>query len=131
MSYLSRDDILKADDLKTEDVPVPEWGGTVRLKMLTGTERDAFEASMVETRGGKQKQNMTNFRARMIALCVIDGEGAKLFNAADVKLLGAKSSAALGRVFDKCQEMNGFSDSDVEELTEGFGDGPSEDSTSG
>lgn len=132
MSLLSREEIFKADDGRTEDVAVPEWGGTVRLKSLTGIERDQFEASMVEMKGGKQKQNVANFRARLVGLCAIDENGAKLFtNSADVRMLGTKSSAALDRVFAKCQEMNGLSDADVGELTEGFDDGPSEDSISG
>ena len=27
MTYLSRDTILQREDIKTEDVEVPEWGG--------------------------------------------------------------------------------------------------------
>ncbi len=46
MGLLTKDDILGADDLATEDVEVPEWGGCVRVRALTGTERDAFEAAM-------------------------------------------------------------------------------------
>jgi hypothetical protein len=127
---LSRDQILDAKDIETEDIPVPEWGGEVRLRMLTGTERDKFEASMVETKGNKTKQNLANFRARMVAQCIVTEAGEVMFNAKDIEALGKKSAKALGRVFDACQKMNGFSASDVEELTEGFDDAPSEDSTS-
>ncbi|WP_223833095.1 hypothetical protein [Streptomyces venezuelae] len=122
---------MKADDLKTEDVEVPEWGGTVRLRTLTGEQRDAFEQSMVETKGGKQKQNLANFRARLIAKCVITKDGELMFSPPDIKPLGQKSAAALSRVFDACQKLNGFSESDVEELTEGFDDAPQGLSTSG
>ncbi|WP_055563601.1 hypothetical protein [Streptomyces atriruber] len=128
---LSREQILKADDLKTEDVPVPEWGGDVRIKTLKGKERDAFEQSMVETKGGKQRQNLKNFRAKLIAKCVVNENGELMFSPPDIEPLGEKSAAALSRVFDACQKLNGFSESDVEELTEGFDDAPSEDSTSG
>ena len=41
---LTRDLILKADDIQTREVEVPEWGGTVLIRALTGTERDAYEA---------------------------------------------------------------------------------------
>jgi len=39
---LTRDEILKAEDIQYETVPVPEWapGGTVRVKTLSGEERD-------------------------------------------------------------------------------------------
>lgn len=130
MGFLSRDDILKADDRKTEVVPVPEWGGDVRLRTLSGAERDAFEASTVEVRGGKQRQNFKNLRARLVALCLVDEDNRRMFTSGDVAKLGEKSSAALDRLFTKCQEMNGLSDGDVEELTEGFDSDPDEDSDS-
>ena len=38
---------------------------------------------------------------------------------------------ALDRVFDVARRLSGLSDDDVEELAEGFGNAPSEDSTSG
>ena len=47
MTLLSKTAILTANDLQTEDVEVPEWGGAVRVRSFTGRERDAFESSMV------------------------------------------------------------------------------------
>lgn len=131
MALLSRDQILDADDIKYEELPVPEWGGSVRLKSLAGEERDAFEASTVESKGGKTKANLANLRARLVSRCVVNEEGLLLFSPPDIKLLGKKSAAALDRVFSKCQEMNALTEKDVEELTEGFDDARSEPSTSG
>lgn len=130
MALLSREEILSADDLKTKDVHVPEWGGEVRIRALTGEERDKFEASTVQTRGNKTKQNVENFRARLVSLCIINEQGQRMFNPADVRALGRKSVAALQRVFNACNELNGLSDEDVEELTEGFGEEANEASTS-
>lgn len=132
MALLSKDQILGADDRKTEEVPVPEWGGSVLVRTLSGRERDEFEASTVKTRGGKQESNYDNFRARFVALCVVDETGQRLFRTnAEVSMLGNKSVAALQRVFDKAQEMNGMSQKDVEDMTEGFDVAPDADSTSG
>ncbi|AZM51758.1 hypothetical protein DMA15_03500 [Streptomyces sp. WAC 01529] len=138
---LSREQILEAKDLKTEDVPVPEWAPEgaenpndyeVRLRTLIGEERDRFERFMAEGQaGGKKKQNLENFRARMITMCAVDDQGKPLFTTGDIKALGMKSSVALSRVFNKCQEMNGFTEADVEELTEDFDEGQDEPSTSG
>lgn len=131
MALLGRNAILEADDLKTEDVPVPEWGGEVRIRMLTGEQRDEYEASMFEMKkDGTPKQNLVNVRARLVMLCIVNEQGEQMFNRADVKLLGRKSAAALDRVASAAQELNGISDKDIEELAEGFGDDPSEDSTS-
>jgi hypothetical protein len=120
--FLGRDEILDIDDIKTEVVPVPEWGPrvAVRLKVLSAAERDAFEASTVTTKGGRQKPNLANLRARLVARCMVDEDGKRIFESGDVARLGNKSSAALDRLFAKCQEINGFSEKDIEELTEDF-----------
>lgn len=130
MAHLSRDQILTADDLKTEELEVPEWGGSVLLRMLTGAERDAFEASTVQGKLGSQKQNLNNLRARLLILCIVNERGEREFNRNDIDALGAKSSVALQRVFNRCNEMNGLSDDDIEELTQDFATGPSVSSTS-
>ena len=61
MARLSRDQILEADDLKTEEIEVPEWNGSVVVRELRGRERDAFEEGSLD----KQRNlKMTNMRAR-------------------------------------------------------------------
>lgn len=130
MALLGRNQILDAKDLQTEDVPVPEWGGEVRIRMLTGEERDAYEASMVELKkDGSAKANRENVRARLLVLCIVNEQGEQMFNRADIKLLGRKSAKALERVINKVNEMNGISEQDIEALAEGFDNAPSEDST--
>ncbi len=133
MALLNRDQILTADDLTHEDVPCPEWGGEVRVRNLTGTERDAFEASMTSGKAGDKTLNMVNLRARLIAASAIDEAGRKLFHGPDdVRALGKKSAAPMDRLFDVCQRLSGLSDDDVEKMTEVFtptpGDGDSSDS---
>jgi hypothetical protein len=130
MTLLTKSAILAADDLKTEDVDVPEWGGTVRVRAFSGRERDAFEASLVRGDGKDRKVDLTNMRARLVALTVVDDSGQKVFTQDDVDLLGAKSGAALDRVFSVAQELNGLSGADVEELTKNSSGAPSADSIS-
>lgn len=130
MAYLTRDVILQADDLLIEDVEVPEWGGMVRVRGLTGAERDDFEASVVEQRGKKTRLNMQNFRAKLVVRAAINGDGQRLFSDKDAPLLGRKSAAALQRVFEVAQRLSGLSDQDVEELVGNFDEGQSDDSTS-
>lgn len=131
MALLGRNQILDAKDLTTEDVPVPEWGGEVRIRMLTGEERDAFEASMVELKkDGSAKANRENVRARLLVLCIVNEQGEQMFNRADIKLLGRKSAKALERVINAANELNGISEKDIEDLAEGFDSDPSEGDTS-
>ena len=127
---LNKDQIKSVSDLETQEVDVPEWGGTVRLKSLTGTERDRFEASVVQGQGRNTTVNMQNLRAKLVALSAIDEQGNPLFTEEDVKWLGGKSAKALNRLFNAAQSLSGLSESDVKELTANFSDARSDGSTS-
>jgi hypothetical protein len=127
MKTLNRDDILGASDIVTELVPVPEWGGDVYVKGMTGAERDKFESGIVEQRGKSQSINMANVRAKLASLTVCDEKGKRLFTEADVQALSQKSAAALQRVFSVAQRLSGIGDADVEELAAGM-DSPFEGS---
>ena len=121
---LSASDILGADDLAHERVDVPEWGGHVFVKTLTAGERDAFEASMFKGRGKDRVENLENLRARLCALTLCDEAGVRLFDAADVARLTAKSAKALDRVFDRAQRLNGMGAADIEEMVGNSGAAP-------
>ena len=116
-TYLSKDAILSAQDIKREEVQVPEWGGAVLVQGLTGTERDAFEGSMIEGKGKNAAVNLRNLRAKLVARSIVDEEGKRIFADADIAALSAKSAAALDRVFTVAQRLSGISQEDVEELT--------------
>lgn len=129
MALLSRDDILKVDDRKYEEVAVPEWGGTVRVRSLTGRERDQFESSLVDKKTG-QASRLANARARLVAMTLVDEDGNRLFSTDDVSALGTKSAAALERVFTAARRLCGMTDDDLAELVEDFSGDPSGSSTS-
>lgn len=126
---LSRDDILSCEDLPRERVHVPEWGGDVEVRGLTGAERDAFEQTVVETRGKNTRVNLRNIRARLVALTVVDERGNRLFADGDVEALGRKSASALNRVFEVAQRLSGLRQEDVDELAGNSSSALSADST--
>lgn len=130
MSLLTREQILAAADIPTERLAVPEWGGDVLVRGMSGTERDAFEASIVATEGKKTRVKMENIRARMAAQCMVGEDGKRLFSPADVELLGKKSAAALNRVFEASQRLSGLADKDLEELEKNSGSAQNGASTS-
>ena len=66
-NLLTRDTMLSASDIEIELVEVPEWGGHVFVKGMSGTERDQFEASITEQRGKDARVNMANIRAKLSA----------------------------------------------------------------
>jgi hypothetical protein len=113
MTLLTKEQILKHEDLKSEIVPVPEWGGEVRVCTMSGFARDRFEAGITGKSGGA---NMSNIRAKLAAATIVDEEGNLLFDEADIAKLGKKSCAALDRVFEAAQKLNLITNDDVEVL---------------
>lgn len=126
LKLLTRDDILHAKDFETELVEVPEWGGAVRVRGLTGSARDQYESSMIRygtnERGVPivEGMNSDNVRARLVALSIVDENDRPMFSERDVNDLGERSASALERVFRVAQRLSGLSERDVEALKNGL-----------
>ncbi len=123
MGYLSKDAIFAADDVEFEDVDTPEWGegAKVRIKSISGTQRDAYETSLVVERGGNRTLNTRNARAKLLVLCIVDEAGQRMFtDERDIHRLGAKNAKVVERIFDACRKLSGLSKEDVDSLTEDF-----------
>lgn len=130
---LTREAILSAEDLGTDRVEVPEWGGHLFVRGLTGTERDAFEQDIisVNSKGPKNKQRrIENLRAQLVVKAACTEDGTPIFTGADVVALGKKSAAALDRVYSAASELSGLSAKDEEELVEDFSETQEGSSTS-
>jgi hypothetical protein len=127
---LTREAILEASDINVELVDVPEWGGAVYVRTMTGAERDAFEATMVEKRGKDFEVNLRNLRAKLAAFTVVDEHGNRLFSEEDIQILAGKSAAALQRIFNVASRLSGVSAEDVQELAKNSAGAPSDASGS-
>jgi len=115
---LTREQILECSDIPTEIVQVPEWGGEVLVKGLTGSQRDWLEMSIfAEKKGNSSNANMRNFRAKLASLTVCDESGERLFTEKDIEALSAKSAVALQKVFNVAQRLSGLTAEDAEQLT--------------
>lgn len=121
---LSKKAILAANDTKLKGpVNVPEWGGDVYFRTISGLERDQFEDAYSE-------QKMKAFRARFLVLALADDSGERLFEDKEVEALGKKSSVVINRLFDEAWQHNAFTQEAVDALGEGSASGQSEGSTS-
>jgi hypothetical protein len=111
VSLLTKEAILAAEDRKSVDVPVPEWGGTVRVATIPALEQDRWVAV------GNKNGEMANdtFRIQYVALCCVDENGSRLFSTEDVAALGEKSSKAIQRVFEAASTLNGLSEAAISE----------------
>lgn len=104
---LTRDQILSLNDLKTEDLAVPEWETVVKIRVLSGRERERFETSVA-------KDSSNNVMARLVALCLCDEAGKPILTETDATALGEKSSKALKRIFDASIKLNALSKEGVD-----------------
>lgn len=107
---LSRAAILGAKDLELTPVPVPEWGGSVFVRSMSGKERLAWEAEIRETvvaAKGTEDVSDGELGAAMasqgvqydlVVRTVCDEDGDLLFTADDIPALEEKSWTALERV---------------------------------
>lgn len=123
---LTKDQILAVDDLKRVEVAVPEWGGTVWVRTLTGGECNTLFASVA--RKGVKADDET-YIVQIAAMAMVDDAGARLFTNGDTENLGKKSFVALRRVFEVAQQLSGLSDESARELEGNSGDGQTDNST--
>ena len=103
---LTRDAILGLDDLPRVEVAIPEWGGSVFVRALTGGERDQLERMIAKDAVS---------RASIVALCVVDEKGERLFAQKDVEKLAGKHGGALEKIVSAALSFNSLS---AEALTE-------------
>jgi len=127
MKILTKDQILNAQDIEMQEVDVPEWGGPVRLKTATARDRDNLDRILFPKPGVR---NLDHFRARVVAMCVVDEAGNKIFTDEDVPLLSEKSATAIDRLFPTAQRLSGFSTAEVGEIAKNLLTSPGEDSHS-
>ncbi|MCP3758217.1 phage tail assembly chaperone [Streptomyces sp. TBY4] len=132
MALLTRVQIDAADDRTWEDVPVPEWGGEVRLLGLSGTERDAYEASMVRvgTTGKVSGVNLLDASARLLARCIVDEDFQRLYTDKEVQALGARNGKVIKRLYAKAQKISGLGKDAAEDAAGNSEPAPSGPSTS-
>jgi hypothetical protein len=113
MSGLTREQILESSDRTTRELGVPEWGGSVHLRTLTGLERDAWEKTVLAV---DRKKDYAGLRAQFAALVIGDEKGNRLFGDADVELLGQRNAQVLTRIMDAGYAHNGLSGDAVDEM---------------
>lgn len=129
MALLNRNQILEAKDIKTKDIEVPEWGGTIRIKQLSAKEYNDITMSMVNIRKMAAKQisrknpddvedaiNETavkNQKILLIVKSVVDENMKPLFTEADMELLYQKNTNVVDKIIAEIEEFNSVSTEDA------------------
>lgn len=110
-SYLTRKDILAAEDLSYEEVDCPEWGGVVRVRSLNmGESLDLGHATL---RGGGNI-GPDDFK-RIAALAIVDSGGKSQFTEKELTLIGRKSLAPMRRIVETVLRISALTEEAAEE----------------
>ena len=127
MSLLSREALETAlRDKPTVDVDVPGLGA-VRIRTLSGLEREKFEMESYE----EHKAGSRNYRARLVALCLVDENGKPIFNELDAKhILSNGNAVVLDRIYAAAKKHNRLDPVDDEADLKNSANGGSSDSGS-
>jgi len=121
---LTRDDILSIDDVVKFAVEVPEWGGTIYIKVLSGAEKESFE-TFTQRRlsgmgtDGKQdlsKVDIRQVRVTLLQMAIVDSTGNRLFTTDDLGKLNQKNGTVIERLVAIAQKHNGMTKESAEEI---------------
>lgn len=112
MPALTKDQILAADDLGLLEVEVPEWGGSVFIRVMSVGERDSYENDWMVNKS----KGVDNFRSKFLQRVLCDEKGELLFTPAELPTLAKKSASVMGRLWEAAMAHNKLTDADVEEL---------------
>lgn len=125
----TRDSILSALPsspvrCRIREVHVPEWDTTFFVHAISGTERDAWEESLIEETGKGRKKTkeirVADGKAKLIvyAVCKSLTDPTPLFLPTDWQQLALLTADGLERIFQVAQELAGVGQKAMDE-TEG------------
>jgi hypothetical protein len=106
MKLLDKAAFFAAEDLKHEDVPVPQLGGSVRIRVMTGAARDAFNEYMQSF--GDSKRPASAINAALLVQTCVDESGAPMFTMDEIDMVRDKSAAALDVMAAAAMRINGL-----------------------
>lgn len=103
--------ILKVQDIQRELVDVAEWGGEVYVRGFTALEKEEVEIrsmQMVDIATGqiKDARQMAGLKSWIVARCVVDSDGKRIFTDSDVDGLAGKNAGVIGRLADVASRLS-------------------------
>lgn len=126
MALLSKSQVLGAEDYKTMLVYVPEWGGEIRIRGLSGAEFAKLQACNQAMQKGVVANGGSN--ALAVALGAIDERGMALFTEPEAAALGKKNAGLLMYIADMIWELTGCSEVAQEAIAKKSNRTPTSDS---
>lgn len=109
---LTKEQILAANDMGLLEINVPEWGGSVFVRVMSVGERDAYENEWMTNKS----TGVSNFRSKFLQRVLCNEKGDLLFTKDEVDALAKKSARVVGSLWEAAMKHNKLTDEDVEEL---------------
>ena len=109
MDETNKQQIKEIDDLPTKIIEVAEWGGQLKLKMMSAKQRMEFERLTSKT-----KEPIENIILMVIYSC-INEDGSLFFSLDDKEFLQSKSSDVLLRIFQEAVSLSVMSNVGIED----------------
>lgn len=109
-----------------ESRDVPEIGGTVYIRGLTGKQRDVWEQWCVVGEG--KNRHLKNVRGKLLARTLCDEHGTRLLTDPDAEWLGDLPGDIISPLYDLAARLSGISEAvkqDLEKFSEAEGSGAS------
>lgn len=135
MALLNKSQINAANDLKWEDVPVPEWGpgAEVRIRELTAAERGYVDAGQVVASDGGaalKVDSLKTYREKLVMFGLVDENFERIYSNKELPELSKKSGAVIERLAAKVQELSSMGRFAVKEAEGNSEAAPSDSSDS-
>lgn len=122
---LTRDEIIAAIAARktvTKDEDVPEWGGVVKIRLLSAAELKAI--------GFFSGTDAADLPVNILVAALSDEQGEPLFTKADFKTIAQADFATTIRIFEVASKFNGLTEEEVAAAAESFVEAQDEDGSS-
>ena len=116
---MDKNQIFEIEDLPRQSVYVDEWKTTLHVRSMNGTERAAFESTLISTKDSDGAERFRTAKVLLVALCTVDENGERIFDDLenDTKELSKKSSQAIDRLYKAASLLNAIDDGNVEDIS--------------
>lgn len=102
---MGRDDFLGAKSVRYTVEPLP-WDSSraIRVRNLSDKLQSKYELENLLSDGTPSAERLQTAKRRLVALCVVDGDGAPLFTEADVKDMEETDGKLIAFAFSVAQK---------------------------
>lgn len=121
MRILTAEEIFAAKDIEERTVPVPQWGGAVRIKTLT--QKQAGDLRKRATRTNPITRTAEIDNDLLEALLFVEGVIEPKFTMADYGKLQDKSMSAVSTVLKQIMDASGLTEDAMKDATKSDADG--------